>query len=92
MVRTIRLRSFLDCKMEVRGFASGAAARSEGIAMIRMIRDYSLLLAFSGASWGLGQAAGGIGVIRRRLDGLGGKEHVTPELPTPRRRRKRKRQ
>ncbi len=60
--------------------------------MIRMIRDYSLLLAFSGASWGLGQAAGGIGVIRRQLDGLGGKEHVTPGVPTPRRRRKRKRQ
>ncbi len=56
--------------------------------MIRMIRDYSLLLAFSGASWGLGQATGGIGVIRRQLDGLRGKEHVTPELPTPRRRRK----
>ncbi len=60
--------------------------------MIRMIRDYWLLLAFSGASWGLGQAIGGIGVIRRRLDGWGAKEYVTPELPTPRRRRKRKRQ
>jgi len=60
--------------------------------MIQMIRDYSLLLAFSGASWGLGQATGGIGVIRRQLDGLGGKEQVSSELPTPRRRRRRKRQ
>ncbi len=60
--------------------------------MIRMIRDYSLLLAFSGASWGLGRAAGGIGVIRRQLDRWGAKETVTPESPTPKRRRKRKRQ
>ena len=51
--------------------------------MIRIIRDYSLLLAFSGASWGLGQATGGIGVIRQQLDGWGAKNRLPPSCQLP---------